>query len=263
MGRRVEQVPENYVLANFREWNDRSRAATSASTVSTSCSCTARRRRSTARDEVFDALDTMVDEGRIANYGVSVETRRRGADRHRPPERRQRADHPQRVPAEAARAGAARRPPKPASASSPACRWRPACCRAATPTTPPSPPTTTATTTGDGEAFDVGETFAGVDFATGVEAAREFAALAPDGVTPAAARPALDHRSARCHLRDPRRAQRRPGAGQRAAADLAPLDAETLPDHRPVRPAHPPARPRQVVSVAGVRRQPTVPDSAP
>ena len=25
MGRRVEQVPENYVLANFREWNDRSR----------------------------------------------------------------------------------------------------------------------------------------------------------------------------------------------------------------------------------------------
>ena len=25
MGRRVEQVPENYVAANFREWNDRSR----------------------------------------------------------------------------------------------------------------------------------------------------------------------------------------------------------------------------------------------
>ena len=36
-----------------------------------------------------------------------------------------------------------------------------------------------------GEAFDVGETFSGVDFDTGVEAAQEFAALAPRGVSPA------------------------------------------------------------------------------
>jgi aryl-alcohol dehydrogenase-like predicted oxidoreductase len=36
-----------------------------------------------------------------------------------------------------------------------------------------------------GEAFDQGETFSGVDFATGVEAAAEFAALAPEGFTPA------------------------------------------------------------------------------
>ena len=36
-----------------------------------------------------------------------------------------------------------------------------------------------------GEAFDVGETFSGVDFDTGVDAAREFAALAPEGATPA------------------------------------------------------------------------------
>jgi aryl-alcohol dehydrogenase-like predicted oxidoreductase len=36
-----------------------------------------------------------------------------------------------------------------------------------------------------GEAFDRGETFAGVDYATGVEAAVEFAALAPEGATPA------------------------------------------------------------------------------
>ncbi len=36
-----------------------------------------------------------------------------------------------------------------------------------------------------GEAFDQGETFSGVDFATGVEAAAEFAALAPEGYTPA------------------------------------------------------------------------------
>ncbi|WP_298748328.1 aldo/keto reductase, partial [uncultured Nocardioides sp.] len=41
----------------------------------------------------------------------------------------------------------------------------------------------------DGSAFDVGETFAGVDYAIGVEAAREFSALVrahgPDGATPA------------------------------------------------------------------------------
>ncbi len=36
-----------------------------------------------------------------------------------------------------------------------------------------------------GEAFDQGETFSGVDWATGVEAAAEFAALAPEGYTPA------------------------------------------------------------------------------
>jgi len=36
-----------------------------------------------------------------------------------------------------------------------------------------------------GEAFDVGETFAGVPFEVGVDAASEFAELTPDGVTPA------------------------------------------------------------------------------
>ena len=38
-----------------------------------------------------------------------------------------------------------------------------------------------------GEAFDAGETFSGVDFDTGVDAAREFATLAPAGATPAQA----------------------------------------------------------------------------
>jgi aryl-alcohol dehydrogenase-like predicted oxidoreductase len=38
-----------------------------------------------------------------------------------------------------------------------------------------------------GEAFDVGETFSGVDFDTGVDAAREFAALLPAGLAPAQA----------------------------------------------------------------------------
>jgi aryl-alcohol dehydrogenase-like predicted oxidoreductase len=39
----------------------------------------------------------------------------------------------------------------------------------------------------DGSAFDIGETFSGVDFETGVAAAQEFAALVPEGLTPAQA----------------------------------------------------------------------------
>ncbi len=40
----------------------------------------------------------------------------------------------------------------------------------------------------DGQAFDQGETFAGVDFETGVEAAQEFSALAAEhGIAPATA----------------------------------------------------------------------------
>ncbi|MET0448624.1 MAG: aldo/keto reductase, partial [Aeromicrobium sp.] len=38
-----------------------------------------------------------------------------------------------------------------------------------------------------GEAFDAGETFSGVDFATGVAAAQEFVGLVPEGVHPAQA----------------------------------------------------------------------------
>ncbi|MET1016478.1 MAG: aldo/keto reductase, partial [Leifsonia flava] len=39
----------------------------------------------------------------------------------------------------------------------------------------------------DGSHFDVGETFAGVDFSTGVRAAAELASFAPAGLTPAQA----------------------------------------------------------------------------
>jgi aryl-alcohol dehydrogenase-like predicted oxidoreductase len=73
MGRRMEQVPENYSLDNFRAWTDRSRANLQQDTldlVQLHCPPTAVFRDS----RVFDALDTLVDEGAIARYGVSVET---------------------------------------------------------------------------------------------------------------------------------------------------------------------------------------------
>ncbi|GAA1852403.1 aldo/keto reductase [Myceligenerans crystallogenes] len=73
MGRRMDQVPENYVLENFRQWTDRSRKNLDVERldlVQLHCPPTA----VYSSDEVFDALDTLVEEGVTANYGVSVET---------------------------------------------------------------------------------------------------------------------------------------------------------------------------------------------
>ncbi|QFU90394.1 General stress protein 69 [Amycolatopsis sp. YIM 10] len=73
MGRRAEQVPENYTAANFAAWNDRSRRNLGMDTldlVQLHCPPTP----VYSSDAVFDALDDLVDQGRIARYGVSVET---------------------------------------------------------------------------------------------------------------------------------------------------------------------------------------------
>ncbi|WP_022927304.1 aldo/keto reductase [Patulibacter americanus] len=73
MGRRVEQVPENYSRENFRAWTDRSRRNLGVDTldlVQLHCPPTP----VYEQDDVFDALDGLVEDGRIAAYGVSVET---------------------------------------------------------------------------------------------------------------------------------------------------------------------------------------------
>ncbi len=73
MGRRVEQLPENYNRDAFRAWNDRSRENLAVETidlVQLHCPPDA----VYESDAVFAALDDMVAEGRIAAYGVSVET---------------------------------------------------------------------------------------------------------------------------------------------------------------------------------------------
>ena len=81
-----------------------------------------------------------------------------------------------------------------------------------------------------GAAFDVGETFSGVYFEAGVDAAREFAALAqPGGRDARADRAALGDPAARGHDRHPGGTQRLRGARQNsAAADLPVLDGSTL-----------------------------------
>jgi aryl-alcohol dehydrogenase-like predicted oxidoreductase len=73
MGRRVEQVAENYTLGNFLSWNDRSRAnlgVEQIDLVQLHCPPDA----VYENDAAFDALDKMVESGRIRAYGVSVET---------------------------------------------------------------------------------------------------------------------------------------------------------------------------------------------
>jgi aryl-alcohol dehydrogenase-like predicted oxidoreductase len=73
MGRRVEQLPENYNRRSFLAWNDRSRTnlgVDQIDLVQLHCPPDA----VYENDAVFDALDEMVGAGRIGAYGVSVET---------------------------------------------------------------------------------------------------------------------------------------------------------------------------------------------
>ena len=73
MGRREEQLPENYSAANFRQWIDRSRRNLGVDTVDLvqlHCPPTA----TVEADATYDALDALVEDGSIAAYGLSVET---------------------------------------------------------------------------------------------------------------------------------------------------------------------------------------------
>jgi aryl-alcohol dehydrogenase-like predicted oxidoreductase len=183
MGRRVEQLPENYVLANFLEWTDRSRRNLGVDRLDLVQLHTPPTPVYSS-DEVFDALDTLVSDQRIAAYGVSVETvdqaltaiARPGvasvqiilnAFRQKPLE--------QVLPAAAA-AGVGILARVPLASGLLSGRYTRDTKFAAN---------DHRTYNRHGEAFDVGETFSGVDFETGVAAAQEFAALAPEGMTPA------------------------------------------------------------------------------
>jgi aryl-alcohol dehydrogenase-like predicted oxidoreductase len=73
MGRRVEQRPELYTPERFREWTDRSKLNLGVETLDlVQLHCPP----SPIYDDdvVFAALDAMVAEGRMSAYGVSVET---------------------------------------------------------------------------------------------------------------------------------------------------------------------------------------------
>ncbi|MDW5326019.1 aldo/keto reductase [Plantactinospora sp. KLBMP9567] len=224
MGRRVPQTPDAYVLENFRAWTDRSRANLGVDVldlVQLHCPPTP----VFSADAVYDALDTLVAEERIAAYGVSVETcdealaaiARPGvasvqiilnALRHKPVERV--------LPAAlAAGVGIIARVPLASGLLS---------GRYDEQTTFPSDDHRNYNR--HGESFDVGETFSGVDYKTGLEAVRRLRPAVPPGATMAqfALRWILDQRGVTVVIPGARNAEQ--AHSNVAAAALAPLSAE-------------------------------------
>jgi aryl-alcohol dehydrogenase-like predicted oxidoreductase len=184
MGRRVAQEPANYTLENFRAWTDRSRVNLGVETldlVQLHCPPSA----VYSDDRTYDALDTLMAEERIAAYGVSVETCDQALTALRHPGVRsvqiilnafRRKPLDQVLPAAAA-AGVAIIARVPLASGLLSGRYT-------ADTTFPADDHRNYNASGD--AFDVGETFSGVDFGTGVSAAQSFAALGFAG-TPAQA----------------------------------------------------------------------------
>ena len=226
MGRRVAQVPSAYNLDAFRAWNDRSRQNLGVDTIDlVQLHCPPSEVYST--DAVFDALDTMVEEKRIAAYGVSVET--------------------------CAEALTAIARPNVASVQiilnlfrlKPLDEVLPAAQEAGVGIIARVPLASGLlsgkydenTTFGaddhrnynrQGEAFDVGETFSGVDFKTGLEAVKRLKSLVPEGATMAqfALRWIIDQPGVSVVIPG----ARNPGqvTGNVGAAELAPLSEDQL-----------------------------------
>jgi aryl-alcohol dehydrogenase-like predicted oxidoreductase len=226
MGRRVALDPALYTLENFRAWTDRSRVNLGVDRldlVQLHCPPTP----VYSSDAVFDALDALVEEERIAAYGVSVETCDEALTAIARPGTAsvQIILNPFRLKpleavlpaAEAAGVGIIARVPLASGLLS------------------GKYTKDTAFAENDhrnynrhGEAFDQGETFSGVDYATGVEAAVEFASLAPEDATPAqtALRWLIQQAGVSTVIpgaRNPEQAR-----ANAAAADLAPLPESTL-----------------------------------
>jgi aryl-alcohol dehydrogenase-like predicted oxidoreductase len=186
MGRRAEQVPESSTPEAFRAWTDRSRRNLGVDTldlVQLHCPPSA----VIDADVTYDALDALVADGAIAAYGVSVETADQALAAITRPHvasiqiivnafRLKPLDEV--LPA-AADAGVGIIARVPLASGLLSGKYDESTTFAAD---------DHRTYNRDGSAFDVGETFSGVDFETGVRAAKEFTALVADlDVTPAQA----------------------------------------------------------------------------
>ncbi|MFD0705548.1 aldo/keto reductase [Alloscardovia venturai] len=175
MGRRGPQEFDEYSKEHFLEWNDRSRKNLQMDTldlVQLHCPPTD----VITAQRTYDYLDEMVDTGRIARYGVSVETceqallameRENVASiqiimnifRRKPLEQ---------VLPKAVETGTAIIVRVPLASGLLSGKYTKDTTFA---------PTDHRTYNRHGEAFDVGETFAGVPFEEGVQASQEFSAL--------------------------------------------------------------------------------------
>lgn len=227
MGRRSDpHVADAYTVDAFRAWTDRSRENLGVDTldlVQLHCPPT----EVFHRDTTYDALDTLVSEGRVAHYGVSVET------------------------VDEALAAIAR--PNVATVQiivnifrrKPLEEVLPAAVEAGVGILARVPLASglltgkfdAATTFADddhrtynrgGEAFDQGETFSGVPYDVGVAAAQEVARFTPEGATTAqlALRWIIDQPGVTVAIPGASRPEQ--ARNNAAAADLAPLGEEQL-----------------------------------
>ncbi|MFB8147416.1 aldo/keto reductase [Microbacterium sp. NPDC056003] len=181
MGRRLAQEPGNYTPDNFRAWTDRSRRNLGVDTldlVQLHCPPSA----VIEDDATYEALDALVADGSIAAYGVSVETCAQALAAIARPNvtNVQIIFNPFRL--------------KPLDEVLPAAEAAGVAIFARVPLASGllSGKYTSSTTFAEndhrtynrhGEAFDRGETFSGVDYQVGVDAAAELAASLPEGVS--------------------------------------------------------------------------------
>jgi aryl-alcohol dehydrogenase-like predicted oxidoreductase len=226
MGRRADQIVENYSPENFRAWNDRSRENLGVDTlelVQLHCPPTDLY----FHPEVFADLDAMVEEGRIRHYGVSVE---------RVEEALKAIEYPGVATVQIV-FNAFRQRPAALFFAEAARRGVGVIVRVPLASGLLSGKYTRETTFSDddhrsfnrnGEAFDVGETFAGVPFETGLDAVEELRPLVPEGATLAqfALRWILMHPAVSSVIPGARSPEQ--AAGNAAAAALPELDAATM-----------------------------------
>jgi aryl-alcohol dehydrogenase-like predicted oxidoreductase len=181
-GRRVDQDPANYTAGALREWAERSRENLGLSTIPlTQLHCPPDA--VYENDAVFDALDEMVSDGTLGAYGVSIETVAQGL----------RAIERPNVATVQVIFNAFRL--KPLERLFPACEKADVGVIVRVPLasgllsgkyteSTTFPPGDHRTYNRAGEAFDIGETFSGVPFEVGVQAARRLAKSAvPEGWT--------------------------------------------------------------------------------
>jgi aryl-alcohol dehydrogenase-like predicted oxidoreductase len=226
MGRRADQTTENYSRPNFLAWNDRSRENLGAATldlVQLHCPPDG----VFANDAAFDALDAMVADERMRAYGVSVETCDQALAAIARPHVATvqiilncfRLKPLEQVLPAAREAGVGIIVRVPLASGLLSGRYD----------------ETTTFAASDhrnynraGDAFDVGETFAGVPFEVGVAAARELSQLVDDGSTLAqfALRWVIDQPGVSTVIPGARNPEQ--AAGNVAAADLPPLRDEQL-----------------------------------
>jgi aryl-alcohol dehydrogenase-like predicted oxidoreductase len=226
MGRRVAQETINYNRENFLAWNDRSRENLGMETldlVQLHCPPDG----VYDNDAVFEALDAMVSDGRIAAYGVSVETSAQALAAIARPHVATvqiilncfRLKPLEEVLPAARKAGVGIIARVPLASGLLSGRY--------------DENTTFAASdhrnfNRHGEAFDVGETFSGVPYDIGLQAARELSELVDDGSTLAqfALRWVIDQPGVSTVIPGARNPEQ--VAQNVAAADLAPLSARQL-----------------------------------